>query len=137
MGADFPDRVEDCRAIDKRLAERSKSEGKVGRLPERPRRENHAIPGIGIEGVNMHAVKLGVTSATCAPATDNAASNRRLQVTNNCPPKTFLPYSHSIMESSPKGKAIRAKLTIRRATRQASKIPSCVMRNKFAAYSAS
>ena len=39
MGADFSDRVEDCRAIDKRLAERSKSEDKLGRLPERPRRE--------------------------------------------------------------------------------------------------
>jgi hypothetical protein len=89
MGADFPDRVEDCRAIDKRLAERSKSEGKVGRLPERPRRENHAIPGIGIEGVNMHAVKLGVTSATCAPATDNAASNRRLQGQTTARQKLF------------------------------------------------
>jgi len=126
-----------ARPRDKRLAERSKSESQVGRLPEPPAAKTTPFQASASRASTCTPSNLGVTSATCAPATDNAASNRRLQVTNNCTPKTFLPYSNSIMESSPKGKAIRAKLTIRRATRQASKIPSCVMRNKFAAYSAS
>jgi hypothetical protein len=62
MWPDFPDGIEDGGSIDEGLAERSESERKVGVLLERPRRENHSVPGIGIEGVNMDSVKLG-----CAP----------------------------------------------------------------------
>jgi hypothetical protein len=136
MGADFSDSKIAGPSINVWLNDpnrKTKSEG----CRNARAAKNHAIPGIGIEGVNMHAVKLGCDVGNLRSRHRNAASNRRLQVTNNCTPKTFLPYSNSIMESSPKGKALRAKLTIRRATRQASKIPSCMMRNKFAAYSAS
>jgi hypothetical protein len=85
----------------------------------------------------MHAVKLGCDVGNLRSRHRQRSQQQETAGDKLLHAKNFFAYSNSIMESSPKGKAIRAKLTIRRATRQASKIPSCVMRNKFAAYSAS
>jgi hypothetical protein len=88
MGADFSDSKIAGPSINVWLNDpnrKTKSEG----CRNARAAKNHAIPGIGIEGVNMHAVKLGCDVANLRSRHRNAASNRRLQVTNNCTPKTF------------------------------------------------
>jgi hypothetical protein len=53
-------RVEDRGAVDEASANRTKSQSKVGRLAKRFGEEDHAIPRVGVEGVNSHPIELGM-----------------------------------------------------------------------------
>jgi hypothetical protein len=52
--------------------------------PECPRREDHAVPRVGVESINPDAVKLGCAGIVLRARHRGRSQQQKMQLTSNC-----------------------------------------------------